>query len=295
MAVVAECVAEHNARPGRTSEAAFGRSLDEAFDEAMARVVMRRLAPAQARLLLMTAERVRVQANATVTLKIGHTPGQPRNRYHDPLLVERAGETLVARIDPDDLHGRILLHDEQGRFVCAAGCLHPVGWKDTASAKTYERGRRRMDTASRKAVAARRDMDALIEALRQVPTPTTATPVEPAATRLVTDSNLPQLPPAMPIDKEGLLERIEARRREFGMSPADLGLLILNALGKQVVSPGQLSAANLERLLGQLDEGVTWVEPSAEITPAPAPTSPGRGNSFMTALKRVQQAEENFG
>ena len=58
---------------------------------------------------------------------------------------------------------------------------------------------------------------------------------------------------AMP-DKTNLLRRIEARRVEFEISHADIGLLAKNALGKQVVSLKSLSVASLEALLDLLDK-----------------------------------------
>ena len=49
LAIVAECVAEHNARPGRATEAAAGRSLDATFAQAMAGTVVPRPGADQAR------------------------------------------------------------------------------------------------------------------------------------------------------------------------------------------------------------------------------------------------------
>ena len=194
LAVVADCVAEHNARTGRRTEAAWGRSFDEAFADAMGRAQVRRLGVEQAGLLLLDAERVRVARDGTIALSAGRSPGKPLNRHYDECLVERAGETLIARFDPDRLHDRIFLHDEDGRFVARARCLVPEGWVSKQAAQTYNRAARRTDKAARKALDARRDMSALAEELERAGPHRAAPPPEPAATRMVTGTGLPELP-----------------------------------------------------------------------------------------------------
>ena len=316
LTVVGACVAEHNARPGRASEAAAGRSLDATFAEGMAGAVVPRLGADQARLLLMTAERVCIARDGTFRVSADKAPGQARNRYHDPVLVERAGKTLVARYDPERLHDPVLVHDGDGRFVVHAACLMPVGFDSTAGAKEYGRARRRTEKAARTALEARRDMDALLCDMGQVGPVLPAPVAPPAAIRLVTGKGLPDMPPEArpePIaDKGDLLRRIEARRVEFEISPADICLLAKNALGKQVVSLKVLSVASLEALLDLLDNGVTWTEP-VEASPAgsppsatpcpeggkatiavkaPEPVSQSPKRGFMAALKHVQQLDE---
>jgi len=201
LAVVGACVAEHNARPGRASEAAAGRSLDATFAQGMAGVVVPRLGADQARLLLMTAERVVIARDGTFRVSADHAPGRARNRYHDPVLVERSGETLVARYDPGRLHDPVLVHDGAGRFVVRAACLMPVGFDSLVAAQDYGRARRRTEKAARTALEARRDMDALLCDLGKA-SPVSPAPVapvapvaQPAAVRLVTGKGLPEMPP----------------------------------------------------------------------------------------------------
>ena len=288
--MVKECVAEHNALAGRDTEAAAGRSFDDAFNEGMRNAVIRRLSPEQAKLLLLDAERVRVARDGTVVLAAGRSRGQPVNRHYDQCLVERAGETLVARYDPDALRDPILLHDGDGRFVVRADCLLPAGWTCKQAGKDYNGGARRLAKLAKQKVEARRDMDALLSDMRQAVPVSPAPVVQPAAIRLVTGEGLPEMPPeAQPdpaADKAGLLRRIEAQRIEFEMTPAEIDLLVLNALGKRVASLKSLSVASLEALLDLLDNGVTWTEPVTE----PVPEAPKR--NFMAALKHVQQLDE---
>jgi len=297
LAVVGECVAGHNARAGRDTQAAGGRSFDDAFNEGMQSAVIRRLSPEQARLLLLDAERVRVKRDGTVVLAAGRTRGQPVNRHYDQCLVERAGETLVARYDPDALRDPVLLHDGNGRFVARAGCLLPAGWTCKQAARDHNSGARRLAKLARQKVEARRDMDALLCDLGQAGPVLPAPVPQPAAVRLVTGKGLPQMPPEAPKDTPGdrddLLRRIEARRVEFGVSPAGIDLLVLNALGKQVASLKTLSLTSLEALLDLLDNGVTWTEPVAQASHAPVPEpTERRQRGFMAALKHVQQLDE---
>ena len=195
LAVVKECVAEHNALAGRDTEAAAGRSFDNAFNEGMRNAVIRRLSPEQAKLLLLDAERVRVKRDGTVVLAAGRSRGQPVNRHYDQCLVERAGETLVARYDPDALRDPILLHDGDGRFVARADCLLPAGWTCKQAGKDYNGGARRLAKLAKQKVEARRDMDALLSDMGQVGPVSPAPVAPPAAVRLVTGEGLPELPP----------------------------------------------------------------------------------------------------
>ncbi len=195
LGVVEGVMREHNAREGRDTEAAAGRSFDQVWAEEFARTVVRRVSPGQAGVLLLAPEDVRIEPNATFRLRCGRA-GAVRNRYHDPCLLDHQGQRLVARFDPDDLHAPVQVYDRKGRWICTADCLAPVAWRDAATAGEYERTRRRVRNAAKKSLAARRDMDALGAALdvarlnRQAPAPE----VEPATVRLVTGRALPEAP-----------------------------------------------------------------------------------------------------
>lgn len=194
--VVERCVAEHNAREGRQTEAAAGRSFDQTWAEEIADTVVRRLSPSQAAILLLAAEDATIDNAGCLRLKAGKGAGLPANRYHHPDLVERAGERVVARFDPEDLHGTVHVFDAKGRYVCAAGCLMPAGFADTAAAKEWEAARRRKRRAAESGLAARRDMDELQQAMTSLPSPGAAEEAEPAAVRLVTGESLPEALPA---------------------------------------------------------------------------------------------------
>ena len=190
--VVVRCVAEHNAREGRQTEAAAGRSFNQVWAEEFAGTVVRRVAPSQAAILLLAAEDTKIDRSGCLRLKAGKGAGLPANRYHHPDLVERAGERVVARFDPKDLHGTVHVFDAKGRYVCAAGCILPVGFRDTAAPKQWEGARRRDLRASEAGLNARRDMGELLRTMASVPPPEPTPEPAPAAIRLVTGDHLPE-------------------------------------------------------------------------------------------------------
>ncbi|MYE58360.1 MAG: hypothetical protein F4X35_02070, partial [Alphaproteobacteria bacterium] len=193
--VLEACVAEHNARPGRRTEAAAGRSFDAVWAEEIAATTVRRLAPSQAAILLLAAEPVKIEADGTIRLKCGRGAKMPHNRYHAPALVDHAGREVVARFDPADLHGAIHVYDEAGRYLCEAPCLLPVGFADADKARAHERARRKVRQTAERSVAARRAFAALQEAHRELPPPEPPVEPEPAAVRLVVNDRLPAIPP----------------------------------------------------------------------------------------------------
>ena len=197
LAVVEGVVREHNARDGRDTEAAAGRSFDAVWAEEYAAAVVRRVSPGQAGVLLLAGEDIRIEADGSFRLRCGRA-GRVRNRYAHPHLVEYPEARLVARFDDHHLHAPVQVYDQDGRWICTAGCLAKVAFNDSEAAGEYERTRKRVRRTARDGLAARRDMDALTTALevaalnREAPAPE----VEPAAVRLVTGRQLPEAPPA---------------------------------------------------------------------------------------------------
>ena len=193
--VVATCVAEHNARSGRRTEAAAGRSFDDAWNEGISRTIIRRLSRGQAAILLLAAEDTKVGRDGCFRLRTGRGTGLPANRYHSERLLEHVGARIVARFDPDRLHDDVQVYDADGRWICEACCLHPVGFADREAAGEYERVQRRRRQAAERHLRAVRDMDALLEALGDAgesPKNDGDAP-QPAAVQLVTGAPV-QLP-----------------------------------------------------------------------------------------------------
>ncbi len=283
--VVTECVIAHNAHRGRRTEIAAGQSFDDAWAGAMAGTVVRKISDAQARVLMLSAEPVKVGRDGAFHLNAGRVPHRPPNRYHDPVLVEHAGEVLVARFDPDNLHGPCLVYDREGRWLYEAACLLPVGFADHADVGRHERARRQMDRANRKAVAARRDMDALLDGLAAAGPPQPPPVAEPVAVRLVTGPHLPEAP------SQGMIRLVYAGCNALGLDEEARRALQRRVTGKH--SLGGMSAGEIKRLIGALRR-MGFRPPSDGPRRNASPLlTPRRRSAFMAALKTVQQMEED--
>ena len=161
-AVVAAAFAAHNAREGRRTEAAAGRSFDECWAAEMEILTtpVRRLGPRQLAILLLAAEESRVMRDGTLRLRVGRGAHAP-NRYHAPELIEHAGEMVVVRFDPAALHDPVHVYDRRGRWLAEAACVLPVGFASSDDARAHARARRAMRRGAEQSLAARRTMDAL--------------------------------------------------------------------------------------------------------------------------------------
>jgi hypothetical protein len=134
LAVLEQRIAEHNARPGRSSAACRGRSFDATFAESYAQSPIRKATSPQRRLFLLAAEAVTVRRDATL-----HLCG---NRYHDPVLVGLIGRQVVVRFDPDRLHAPVHVYRADGGYVCAAACWSDAGFADTEAARRIAEAKR---------------------------------------------------------------------------------------------------------------------------------------------------------
>ena len=161
--VLDEGIAEHNARQGRLSHTAKGRSFDETFAESYAQAPIRKATEEQRRLWMM-----------------GHQPGQLHrqsgqlrlfdNFYYSDWMSQSAGEKVVARFDPEDLHSGIYVYAVDGAFLGFAECRQKVGFFDVIGAKEDAKRRQRLKRAEKDLLAAQRtisveqiasDLDAL--------------------------------------------------------------------------------------------------------------------------------------
>ncbi|MEE2916234.1 MAG: transposase domain-containing protein [Pseudomonadota bacterium] len=182
-AIVADGIAAHNAKPGRRTETANGRSYDAAFTESYAVSPIGRATPEQMRLALLTAEdRMCDRTTSVLTLE--------GNRYWAPELARFAGTKLTVRFDPDDLHGEVHVYDRDGQFIVTAPAIAKDGFFD----KTAARERRALEKAHRAAareaekaaqLLAARDVAALLSPVQADPVtaPGVVRPVRHRATR----------------------------------------------------------------------------------------------------------------
>lgn len=120
-------IAEHNAREGRRTETARGRSFDATFAESYATAPIGKASPEQLRLALLTAEDIRCDRQSGAIALEG-------NRYWTPELGDHAGERVTVRFDPDNLHGEVHVYHRDGRFIATAPVLEATGFFDKASA-----------------------------------------------------------------------------------------------------------------------------------------------------------------
>ena len=167
--VVAEGVAEYNARPERRMEVAnSGRSIDEVWREEIAAVPVRRLARSQRALLLLACESTKVGRDGSFTLAAGKGTGLPPNRYfHEDLrrLMHRRHDRrkVVARFDPQNLHAGVEVYDLDGTWLCAAECIQDTGFLDVAGGREFNRARRAYDRSLQQAAQAQERIQDVLE------------------------------------------------------------------------------------------------------------------------------------
>ncbi|MDW8399831.1 MAG: transposase domain-containing protein [Acetobacteraceae bacterium] len=169
--VAAQAIARHNARTGRRTETARGRSFDETFAESFAQRAVRRLSPAQRGWLLLASEPVQVRQNHCFELA--------GNVYGVRPEWGLAGRRVVARFDPDRLSRPPLVFTLDGALVGEAE-TRVARFDDQAAAQAH----RRHLAAQRRAVRQRlRAIEALelIESAAARP----AGPAQPAAVEVV--------------------------------------------------------------------------------------------------------------
>jgi hypothetical protein len=178
-ALVAAEIAAHNARPGRRTPIAKGRSflavLEESLD--LPTTLVRRATAAQRRLLLMAAEGVTARKPTGEIQLEG-------NRYWSEGLSELAGRRVVVRFDPQDLKAGVADYTLDGRFVCEAESIADTGFDDIEAAREHARKRQDFIRLQRQTLQAERrlSIDDLASMLPRVDAPT---PPAPRTVKLV--------------------------------------------------------------------------------------------------------------
>lgn len=139
-AIVADGVAQHNSRTGRTGFGLEGRSFDQAFEEGLAEHSPRRVSESELARWLLSADMATARKRDGAVLLHG-------NRYWDAALSDAlAGRPLqarkvVVRYDPQRLDRPVLVEDREGRRIAKAEVLGRTQYfskqdaKDTAKAK----------------------------------------------------------------------------------------------------------------------------------------------------------------
>lgn len=149
LAVLDEGIAEHNAREGRLTDNAAGRSFDRTFSESYADAPIRKATEEQRRLWMMAQQ----------VGKLNSLNGQLRlfgNYYHSDWMSQHPGLKVVARFDPDALHEGMSIYAPDGAYLGFAECRQKVGFFSLIDARRTAKRKARIQRAERelaKAVA----------------------------------------------------------------------------------------------------------------------------------------------
>lgn len=161
--VVNEEIAAHNAREGRRTRTAAGRSFDAAFQESYATAPIRKATPEQLRELLLSTDVVTGdRRDGSVRLS--------GNRYWSEAIAPYAGQKLMLRFDPEQLHQAVQAYTLANVYIGQAECIAAVGFADTGAAREHARAKKQYRTATRKQLDAERRMDAA-KVAAQLPSP----------------------------------------------------------------------------------------------------------------------------
>lgn len=134
LAIVDSGIREYNARPGRRTETAHGRSFDETFNEAFARAVVRRPSVEQRRLWLLAAEGVQVRQSGHVAIS--------QNLYWCEALPAFIGQRVAVRFDPEHLDRPVAVYTLAGELIGEAE-RSVAKFDDVEAAKTHQRANKR--------------------------------------------------------------------------------------------------------------------------------------------------------
>lgn len=145
--LIAEAVAEHNARTGRTGQFLEGSSYDEAWARGCERAPPEQTSQRAQALFLYSREAVTVSRKGTVTLKAGASP-TGKNRYHSAGAYQLIGQQVIAYFDPEDLGKGVQLYNTEGRYLCDAERLPTAAFNDTESAREMAKLRQRLKKAA---------------------------------------------------------------------------------------------------------------------------------------------------
>lgn len=148
VAVVTEGITLHNARQGRRTAVAAGRSFDDAFIGSYQVAPIRRTTPEQERLWLLAAENITARRDGSIEL-LG-------NRFWTEQLVEHAQRKLIVRFDPQALQTEVHAYRLDGSYLCTAPVIEAVGFADVDAARQHAHARSRWMRAQKDMLEAER-------------------------------------------------------------------------------------------------------------------------------------------
>ncbi|MFN3749354.1 MAG: transposase domain-containing protein [Sphingorhabdus sp.] len=135
LAVINREIPALNAKMGRRTEMAKGRSFDDAFNESYAAAPIGKATPEQLRLALLTADdKLRThRKDGSVTVA--------GNKYWSPEMSAFAGEQVTVRFDPDNLHSEVHVYTRTGRFIATVPVWSAEGFADMGAANRIKKRR----------------------------------------------------------------------------------------------------------------------------------------------------------
>lgn len=153
IAVLTEEIEDHNAREGRRSEIAFGRSFNQVFEASYKSRPIRKATEEQRRLWLMGAEGLNASAKNGELKLMG-------SRYWAEWMYRIAGQKVVGRFDPDNLHAGLHVYDLEGQYIGHAACVERGDFLGVEDARELARKRSQFMRAAREEARASREYSA---------------------------------------------------------------------------------------------------------------------------------------
>ena len=133
-------VKEYNEQLERDTELCRGKfSFEQIWERDYHPTNIRQATPEQLRLLFLQAETVSIKRNGAFTLKAAGKLYGLTNIYWAESLIGITDKKVVARFDPDNLHGNVYVYDLEGRYLAEAICREAKGFGDTTASR--EQGR----------------------------------------------------------------------------------------------------------------------------------------------------------
>ncbi|MBN7785167.1 Mu transposase C-terminal domain-containing protein [Ponticoccus gilvus] len=214
--VLDEGIREHNARDGRLSPTAKGRSFDDTFAESYADSPVRKATAEQQRLWLMGQE----------VRKLHKTHGQMtlhKNVYWADWMNEHAGQRVVARFNPENLHEGSYVYTLTGEYLGYAECREKVGFFDMVGAKLDARIQRRRRKAEKELLEAMRPVSVqdFAAVLDEIPAPQTALVEAKVVEMAPARHRKPLVTRPTPVPDTSADDRIAVFQAEFGKRRAE--------------------------------------------------------------------------
>jgi transposase InsO family protein len=138
-------IAAHNAQLNRRTEACAGRSsFDQAFEASYVRSPIGKATPEQLRLALLAADKVSTDRKTGAISLYGNT-------YWSDAMSRLAGQRVVVRFDPDNLHSEIHVYGLDGAYLTPAALQAKTGFLDAEAAGRRARQEANLRKSTRQA------------------------------------------------------------------------------------------------------------------------------------------------